>query len=137
MQRVIERSDQPKLDSVRHQLPPEIGVSSEMPGQLAKIDEAAEPACDLTFLKQNGPPHAAPCGSGKAHRTVHHTILPPLSRLRPDPSAFWRSEITLPDGRLTVTIANSRSAHWIGVTPLTPAQRQARQPPIMPCFATA
>ncbi len=29
---------------------------------------------------------------------VHHTILPPLSRLRPDPSAFWRSAITLADG---------------------------------------
>jgi Uncharacterised nucleotidyltransferase len=29
---------------------------------------------------------------------VHHTILPPLSRLRPDPSAFWRSAVTLPDG---------------------------------------
>jgi Uncharacterised nucleotidyltransferase len=29
---------------------------------------------------------------------VHHTILPPLSRLRPDPSAFWREAITLPDG---------------------------------------
>jgi hypothetical protein len=29
---------------------------------------------------------------------VHHTILPPLSRLRPDPSVFWRSAVTLPDG---------------------------------------
>ena len=29
---------------------------------------------------------------------VHHTILPPLSRLRPDPSAFWRSAIALADG---------------------------------------
>jgi Uncharacterised nucleotidyltransferase len=29
---------------------------------------------------------------------VHHTILPPLSRLRPDPSAFWRSAVRLTDG---------------------------------------
>jgi hypothetical protein len=29
---------------------------------------------------------------------VHHTILPPLSRLRPDPAAFWRSAVTLRDG---------------------------------------
>jgi hypothetical protein len=29
---------------------------------------------------------------------VHHTILPPLSRLRPDPAAFWRAAVTLPDG---------------------------------------
>jgi len=31
---------------------------------------------------------------------VHHTILPPLSRLRPDPSAFWRSAVTLADGSM-------------------------------------
>jgi hypothetical protein len=31
---------------------------------------------------------------------VHHTILPPRSRLRPDPSAFWRSAVTLRDGSL-------------------------------------
>ena len=31
---------------------------------------------------------------------VHHTILPPHSRLRPDPAVFWRSAITLPDGSL-------------------------------------
>ncbi len=29
---------------------------------------------------------------------VHHTILPPRSRLRPDPSAFWREAVTLTDG---------------------------------------
>jgi hypothetical protein len=29
---------------------------------------------------------------------VHHPILPPLSRLRPDPAAFWRSAVTLRDG---------------------------------------
>ena len=29
---------------------------------------------------------------------VHHTILAPLSRLRPDPAAFWRSGVTLRDG---------------------------------------
>lgn len=29
---------------------------------------------------------------------IHHTILPPLSRLRPDPTVFWRSAITLADG---------------------------------------
>jgi hypothetical protein len=29
---------------------------------------------------------------------VHHTILPPVSRLRPDPAVFWRSAITLTDG---------------------------------------
>jgi Uncharacterised nucleotidyltransferase len=29
---------------------------------------------------------------------VHHTILPPRSRLRPDPAVFWRSAITLADG---------------------------------------
>ncbi len=31
---------------------------------------------------------------------VHHTILPPRSRLRPDPSAFWRSAVPLRDGSL-------------------------------------
>jgi len=31
---------------------------------------------------------------------VHHTILPPRSRLRPDPSLFWRSAVTLPDGSM-------------------------------------
>jgi hypothetical protein len=31
---------------------------------------------------------------------VHHTILPPRSRLRPDPSTFWRSAVTLRDGSL-------------------------------------
>jgi hypothetical protein len=29
---------------------------------------------------------------------VHHTILAPLSRLRADPAAFWRSAATLGDG---------------------------------------
>jgi hypothetical protein len=29
---------------------------------------------------------------------VHHTILPPRSRLRPDPLAFWRAAVSLPDG---------------------------------------
>jgi len=33
---------------------------------------------------------------------VHHTILPPRSRLRPDPSAFWRSAVALPDGSLAL-----------------------------------
>ena len=33
---------------------------------------------------------------------VHHTILPPLSRLRPDPSAFWCSAVALPDGSLAL-----------------------------------
>jgi putative nucleotidyltransferase-like protein len=28
---------------------------------------------------------------------VHHNILPPRSRLRPDPSAFWHSAVTLED----------------------------------------
>jgi hypothetical protein len=31
---------------------------------------------------------------------VHHTILPPRSRLRPDPLAFWRAAVTLPDGSM-------------------------------------
>jgi Uncharacterised nucleotidyltransferase len=31
---------------------------------------------------------------------VHHTILPPRSRLRPDPSAFWRAAVPLPDGSM-------------------------------------
>jgi Uncharacterised nucleotidyltransferase len=31
---------------------------------------------------------------------VHHTILPPRSRLRPDPSAFWRAAVTLPEGSM-------------------------------------
>jgi hypothetical protein len=31
---------------------------------------------------------------------VHHTILPPRSRLRPDPTAFWRAAVTLPDGSM-------------------------------------
>lgn len=31
---------------------------------------------------------------------VHHTILPPLSRLRPDPAAFWRSAVPLADGSM-------------------------------------
>ena len=29
---------------------------------------------------------------------VHHTILPPRSRLRPDPSVLWRAAVTLPHG---------------------------------------
>jgi hypothetical protein len=29
---------------------------------------------------------------------VHHTIVAPLSRLRPDPAAFWRAAVTLQDG---------------------------------------
>src|SRR4029077_2467900 len=33
---------------------------------------------------------------------VHHTILPPRSRLRPDPSAFWRAAVTLPDGSMAL-----------------------------------
>jgi Uncharacterised nucleotidyltransferase len=33
---------------------------------------------------------------------VHHTILPPRSRLRPDPSAFWRAAVTLPDGSVAL-----------------------------------
>jgi hypothetical protein len=33
---------------------------------------------------------------------VHHTILPPRSRLRPDPSAFWRSALALQDGSLAL-----------------------------------
>jgi hypothetical protein len=33
---------------------------------------------------------------------VHHTILPPRSRLRPDPSAFWRSAVALRDGSLAL-----------------------------------
>ena len=33
---------------------------------------------------------------------VHHTILPPRSRLRPDPSAFWHSAVTLRDGSLAL-----------------------------------
>jgi hypothetical protein len=42
-----------------------------------------------------------PCAIASARGTeldVHHTILPPLSRLRPDPAAFWRSAVTLRDG---------------------------------------
>ena len=31
---------------------------------------------------------------------VHHTILPPRSRLRPDPSVFWRAAVPLPDGSM-------------------------------------
>jgi hypothetical protein len=31
---------------------------------------------------------------------VHHTILPPRSRLRPDPSVFWRSAVSLADGSM-------------------------------------
>jgi hypothetical protein len=31
---------------------------------------------------------------------VPHTILPPSSRLRPDPSAFWRSAVRLADGSM-------------------------------------
>ena len=31
---------------------------------------------------------------------VHHTILPPRSRLRPDPSVFWREAVTLADGSM-------------------------------------
>ena len=31
---------------------------------------------------------------------VHHTILPPRSRLRPDPSALWRAAVPLPDGSM-------------------------------------
>jgi hypothetical protein len=33
---------------------------------------------------------------------VHHTILPPRSRLRPDPSTFWRSAVHLADGSLAL-----------------------------------
>jgi Uncharacterised nucleotidyltransferase len=33
---------------------------------------------------------------------VHHTILPPRSRLRPDPSALWRSAVALRDGSLAL-----------------------------------
>jgi putative nucleotidyltransferase-like protein len=33
---------------------------------------------------------------------VHHTILPPRSRLRPDPSAFWRAAVPLRDGSLAL-----------------------------------
>ena len=33
---------------------------------------------------------------------VHHTILPPRSRLRPDPSAFWRSAVLLADGSMAL-----------------------------------
>jgi Uncharacterised nucleotidyltransferase len=33
---------------------------------------------------------------------VHHTILPPRSRLRPDPSAFWRAAVMLPDGSMVL-----------------------------------
>lgn len=31
---------------------------------------------------------------------VHHTILPPRSRLRPDPSVFWRAAAPLADGTM-------------------------------------
>ncbi len=31
---------------------------------------------------------------------VHHTILPPSSRLRPDPALFWRSAVPLADGSM-------------------------------------
>ena len=31
---------------------------------------------------------------------VHHTILPPSSRLRPDPALFWRAAVSLPDGSM-------------------------------------
>jgi hypothetical protein len=31
---------------------------------------------------------------------VHHTILPPSSRLRPDPALFWRSSVPLADGSM-------------------------------------
>jgi hypothetical protein len=31
---------------------------------------------------------------------VHHTILPPRSRLRPDPSTFWRLAVPLADGSM-------------------------------------
>jgi len=31
---------------------------------------------------------------------VHHTILPPLSRLRPDPAVFWRAAVPLADGSM-------------------------------------
>jgi hypothetical protein len=33
---------------------------------------------------------------------VHHTILPPRSRLRPDPSELWRSAVALRDGSLAL-----------------------------------
>jgi hypothetical protein len=33
---------------------------------------------------------------------VHHTILPPRSRLRPDPSTFWRLAVPLADGSLAL-----------------------------------
>jgi hypothetical protein len=31
---------------------------------------------------------------------VHHTILPPKSRLRPDPEVLWRAAVPLPDGSM-------------------------------------
>jgi Uncharacterised nucleotidyltransferase len=33
---------------------------------------------------------------------VHHTILPPSSRLRPDPALFWRSAVTLTDNSMAL-----------------------------------
>jgi hypothetical protein len=33
---------------------------------------------------------------------VHHTILPPQSRLRPDPSTLWRQAVLLADGSLAL-----------------------------------
>jgi hypothetical protein len=33
---------------------------------------------------------------------VHHTILPPRSRLRPDPSTLWRLALTLGDGSMAL-----------------------------------